>query len=1442
MTQGIILTTPTSYSVNLNNTFGVLSFLNGGTGLSTLGTSNQILGVNASASGYEFKSISVSSALAINNTPGTITLSLATDPTIPGNSGVTIPSGTTAQRPSSPNIGQLRFNTTLGFNEYWTGTSWQQVIDTQVSSDMFQPSGFANRADSTVTFDASTQTVTISPTGTTYDLYIGGQRFVKTSESIVLPNTYGSYLVYFDTTATLQFEALSLGTTTYEYSSNISVATIIYTPTVSSVSDQRHGISMPWASIQYHVNTTGIAFVSGLDPIGYTLNGTGNTDVEAQISLTDGVLYYADININVTNATTPSTPYQQVLNGPLTIPLIYPFGSGNGSLVTTQPTVFPVLQGTNLIQYASFNGTDWVTQEATDGYYVGTWIFATSSYPYPIAGAIGIHQSATPQLAIQDNNFDDLQQIFGTSLIGLRPLYLLIFQTSTSFTNTPHATLVDIIDYRTASVTAPLDHSALSGLADDDHLQYVANDYPRIITAEHTFAPTVQQPPFSLGPNAQGQLVTGFNADYLNGNHASAFQLINSNLTSLSETNTNGLYVITGSGTSSTVSLTSSDGTLTLTNANGTGGNINVDLTPVGTAVNGAFAKITTNAYGQITSTSNIQSTDIITTLGYTPLSLAGGTMAGSINMSNNSIINLASPVNPNDAATKQYVDGISTGLIWQHPIVTGSYLGDTSTPPSGTPALGDTYLIDTGGNTGAWSSFAVGDLVTWDNTSSWKLIKSSAIGDRYGVNFDGDPTTSLVGSAINNSENVVTISGGTAGAWTYTFASPLNNWAAYVNNTNDIFYGDTYVYSSSLSQWVLFSSAAPVTAGDGLYYSGNTINVGTASASRIVVNTTNIDLATTGVIAGTYEKVTVDTYGRITTGTSLDITDITTALGYTPQPTDANLTALFNTATTGLYAITGSGTSVTRQIIVPTGLSITNADGVNGNPTLSLTTNLLGIENITAPGIVSYAGANTFNSISLVAPSSGITITNANGVGGNPTFALTGNLASLENLSSNGLVVQYSAGSLISRTITGTAGTISVTNGNGISGNPVISIDPNYIGQSSITTVGTVTSGAWNGTPVGVLYGGTGLSTAPTDGQLLIGSSTGNDYVLSTLTAGSGIVITNGNGTITISTTGVGNVTGTTNEIVVTTTTNNAAVSIYPNPIIPGNNSITVPSGTTAQRPATPTDGMVRNNTTEEILEGYSNPYGIYVSPTSLQRTMLYRKRRWLVDEFITGQGNPQGSYWFFGGQNTYGDLAWTIPNTFSGGNNAIITGIQDHPGILQFTVNNGPNNITCMVLAAGTNNTTTTEFILANQVEYFAFLWQIPPTSPVNQMGFQYGLAQDISQLTTGGTDSVLFTYNSAASPSLQFITRGSNVSAPAINTITVANGTWYLCEAFYDGTSWTPVVNGITYAAQTTNIPTAAVNVGVLANNLGAPTPLSFNIDYFAFMTREMGNRYP
>lgn len=101
-------------------------------------------------------------------------------------------------------------------------------------------------------------------------------------------------------------------------------------------------------------------------------------------------------------------------------------------------------------------------------------------------------------------------------------------------------------------------------------------------------------------------------------------------------------------------------------------------------------------------------------------------------------------------------------------------------------------------------------------------------------------------------------------------------------------------------------------------------------------------------------------------------------------------------------------------------------------------------------------------------------------------TFASTA-LASTTQFST-GILSVDSSFNLQSRVLTGST-SITVTNGNG-SGNPTFSISSTYTGQDSITTVGTITSGVWNGTPIDVAQGGLGI-TSLTQGDILYASST---------------------------------------------------------------------------------------------------------------------------------------------------------------------------------------------------------------------------------------------------------------------------------------------------------------------------------------------------------------
>lgn len=58
---------------------------------------------------------------------------------------------------------------------------------------------------------------------------------------------------------------------------------------------------------------------------------------------------------------------------------------------------------------------------------------------------------------------------------------------------------------------------------------------------------------------------------------------------------------------------------------------------------------------------------------------------------------------------------------------------------------------------------------------------------------------------------------------------------------------------------------------------------------------------------------------------------------------------------------------------------------------------------------------------------------------------------------------------------VSGTANRITSTGG----ATPVIDIAGTYVGQSSITTLGTITTGVWNGTTIALANGGTGATTA---------------------------------------------------------------------------------------------------------------------------------------------------------------------------------------------------------------------------------------------------------------------------------------------------------------------------------------------------------------------------
>lgn len=139
-----------------------------------------------------------------------------------------------------------------------------------------------------------------------------------------------------------------------------------------------------------------------------------------------------------------------------------------------------------------------------------------------------------------------------------------------------------------------------------------------------------------------------------------------------------------------------------------------------------------------------------------------------------------------------------------------------------------------------------------------------------------------------------------TTAAFTFVSEGTVNADSGWILQTNDpLTVGGA---SGSNLVWVQFSGAGQITAGAGLTKSGNTLDVGTASAARIVVNADSIDLAAAGT-AGTYRSVSTDLYGRVTSGSNP-----TTFAGYGLSDTSANLAAAISDETgTGALVFAGS-------------------------------------------------------------------------------------------------------------------------------------------------------------------------------------------------------------------------------------------------------------------------------------------------------------------------------------------------------------------------------------------------------------------------------------------------------------------------------------------------------------------------------------------------------
>ena len=285
----------------------------------------------------------------------------------------------------------------------------------------------------------------------------------------------------------------------------------------------------------------------------------------------------------------------------------------------------------------------------------------------------------------------------------------------------------------------------------------------------------------------------------------------------------------------------------------------------------------------------------------------SAGTVVG--NIAANGVMNVTSVIASNAGsgstalATRGYVDNLFAGVSWHNPVALATTVALPScTYNNGTAGVGATLTATANGEliidlatTEVGYSILVKNQATATQNGIYTITTAGAAGTPFVLTRRVDSDNSPAGEVAEG--DAVFVTGGSANI---NSGFILTGTASGENNSI-VFGTDSLVYAQ-------FTGTGAFTAGDGLVITNSSVNVMSASNSRIVVNADSIDLATVALSNSSANATTtfltglsIDSYGRVTSTTTADVSFTGYATSVSPTLTGAPLapTAATNTDNT---------------------------------------------------------------------------------------------------------------------------------------------------------------------------------------------------------------------------------------------------------------------------------------------------------------------------------------------------------------------------------------------------------------------------------------------------------------------------------------------------------------------------------------------------------------